>query len=204
MKAILGVVGAIVVLVVAFFGYQYWALQQAAVEWDSAKEIVAESIEQEDRTWKIRFQSVVDKPIDLVWQAVQQPERSSEFIDSFKKSELKKQEGTTKIIETQVQVLTLPLQTAVLQYAFDEEQKIVTVSTVQSATQDLNAKLKLEPSPDGQKTLLTYTATATPKINIPLPVSAQRGAFKELFVKTVRAIKRGAEEAQAQQKAKAA
>jgi carbon monoxide dehydrogenase subunit G len=203
MKVILGIVAAIVVLVVAFVGYQYWALQRAAVQWDSAEEIMAESIEQVDRTWKVHFESVIDKPLDQVWQAVQQPERSSEFITNFKKSELKKHEGNKKVIETQVQVLTLPLQTAVMEYTFNEPAKQVELKTLQSATQDLSATLKLEPSPDGKKTLLSYDASATPKVNIPLPVSAQKGAMRELFVKTVQAIKKGIESEEARRKAAA-
>jgi len=200
MKAILGVIGVIVLAVIAFVGYQYWRLQQAAVEWESAEEIISESIEQEDRTWVVKFQSVIDKPLDQVWQAVQQPERSSEFISNFKKSELKKHEGNKKVIETQVQVLTLPVQTAVMEYTFDEANKSVDLKTLQSASQDLSASLKLEPSPDGKKTLLTYDAKATPKINVPLPVSAQKGAMRELFVKTVQAIKKGIEDEETKRK----
>ncbi|MGH7819009.1 MAG: SRPBCC family protein, partial [Candidatus Binatia bacterium] len=172
-------------------------------EWESPKEIIAESIEPLDRGWKIQFQSVVDRPLDQVWRAVQQPERSSEFIENFKKSELKKHEGNKKVIETQVQVLTLPLQTAVMEYTFDDAAKQVNLKTLQSATQDLTATLRLEPSPDGKKTLLTYDATATPKVNIPLPVSAQKGAMRELFVKTVQAIKKGIEDEERRRKAAA-
>jgi carbon monoxide dehydrogenase subunit G len=199
-KIVLAVIGAVVLLVVAFLGYQYWRLQRAAVQWDSAEEILSESIEQVDRTWHVRFQSVVDRPIDQVWRAVQQPERSSEFIENFKKSELKRHEGNKKVVETQVQVLTLPLQTALMEYTFDESAKQVEVKTLQSATQDLTATLKLESSPDGKKTLLTYQATATPKVNIPLPVSAQKGAMREIFVKTVQAIKKGIEQEEAERR----
>ncbi|MGH7859766.1 MAG: SRPBCC family protein, partial [Candidatus Binatia bacterium] len=164
------------------------------------KEIISETIEPLDRGWKVQFQSVVDWPLDQVWRAVQQPERSAEFIDSFKKSELKKHEGNKKVIETQVQVLTLPLQTAVMEYTFDEAGKQVQVKTLQSATQDLNATLALRASPDGKKTLVIYDATAVPKVNVPLPVSAQKGAMRELFVKTVQAIKKGIEDEEARRK----
>lgn len=49
MRAVLRIVAAIVVVA----ALRYMQLQQAAVEWENAKEIVSESIVQEDRTWKI-------------------------------------------------------------------------------------------------------------------------------------------------------
>jgi carbon monoxide dehydrogenase subunit G len=202
MKTIGWVVAAIVALVVIFVGYQYWRLQRAAVEWQTAKEIYSESIEQEGNTWKIKMESIIPKPVDKVWTAVKQPERSSEFIDSFKKSELKSSAGNKKVIEMQIQVLTLPIQTATIEFTFDDAAKRTTLKTLQSATQDLNATLDLQPSPDGQKTLYTYNASITPKVSTPLPVSALKGAFREQFVKTVRAIVKGVEqqEQQGQQK----
>lgn len=200
MKVVLGIVAAIVVVAALFLGYQYVQLQQAAVQWDDAKEILSESIEQEDRVWKVRLQAIIDEPIDLVWEAVQQPERSAEYVDSFKKSELEKQEGNSKTVLLQVQVLTLPVQTQIMKFTFDDETKSAKLTTVQSAAQDLTARYHLKPSPDGKKTLFTYEAEAEAKINVPLPVSAQKGAFKEIFVKTIRAIKKGIGE----EKAKAA
>ena len=53
MRAVLRIVAAIVVVAALSFGLRYMQLQQAAVEWKNAKEIVSESIVQEDRTWKI-------------------------------------------------------------------------------------------------------------------------------------------------------
>lgn len=203
MKTILGVVGAVVVLVVLFLGYQYWKLQKAAVQWDAAKEIASESIEKEGSKWAIEFTSILNRPIDKVWNALQQPERSREFIPAFKKSELVKAEGDKKIIEFQVQVLTLPLQTLVAELTFDKANHRVTVKTVQSQTQDLNAVYELEASPDGARTQLKYTATAVDKITVPLPLSVQKGAMRELFVNQVRAILKGIEADEAKAKAAA-
>ncbi|MEA2627421.1 MAG: Polyketide cyclase / dehydrase and lipid transport [Candidatus Binatota bacterium] len=194
MKGILyAVIGVVVVAVVAL-GWWYWKLQQAAVQWDSAKEIVYETIEKDGQTWHIEMHSLISKPADKVWNAMKQPERAHEFIDSFKKSELKSNEGGKKVVEIQAQVLTLPTQTFVIEFTFDEGAKRMMTHTLQGP-QDLNGTYELVPSPDGQKTLLRYTATATDKVNIPLPVSAQKGAVKELFVKTVRAIEKGVEDA---------
>ncbi len=201
MKAILGVVGGIVLLVVLFLGYQYWKLQKAAVQWNSAKEIASESIDKDGSKWKIEFTSIMDKPIEKVWNALQQPERSKEFIPAFKKSDLVKAEGDKKIIEFQIQVLTLPLQTLVAELTFDKAAHRMTVKTVRSQTQDLSAVYELEPSPDGKRTLIKYTATAVDKVTVPLPLSVQKGAVRELFVNQVRAILKGIQSDEAKAKA---
>lgn len=129
-----------------------------------------------------------------MWQADQQPERSAEHVDSFQKSELRKREGNKKTVFLQVQVLTLPAQTQIIEFAFDEATRSAKLTTVQGSAQDLTAKYDLKPSPDENRTLFTYEATAVSNINVPLPVSAQKGAFRELFVKIARAIKKGIEE----------
>jgi hypothetical protein len=194
MNKTMGIVGAIVVVVLLAVGYWFYSLQQAAVQWDHAKEIYSESIENDGAVWKVKMQSLIEKPVDQVWRAATQPERSSEFIDSFKKSELKSKEGNKKVVEMHIQVLTLPVQAAVLEFSFDDASKTTHIKTIQSAAQDLTATYSLAPSPDGKKTLFTYDAIAKMKISVPLPISAQRGAFKELFVKTVRAIQKGIED----------
>jgi hypothetical protein len=58
--------------------------------------------------------------------------------------------------------------------------------------QDQNATYKLSALPE-DKTLLVYDATATDKISVPLPLSVQKGAVRELFVNQVRAIQKGIE-----------
>ena len=55
----------------------------------------------------------------------------------------------------------------------------------------------------GDRTLLVYDATATDKVNVPLPLSVQKGAVKELFVNQVRAIMKGIEDEEKKQKAAA-
>ena len=91
-------------------------------------------------------------------------------------------------------MLTLPAQTQIIEFAFDEATRSAKLTTVQGSAQDLTAKYDLKPSPDENRTLFTYEAMAVRNINVPLPVSAQKGAFRELFVKIARAIKKGIEE----------
>ncbi|MGH7896399.1 MAG: hypothetical protein ACREQQ_00485 [Candidatus Binatia bacterium] len=202
MKAILSVIGVIVLLVVAFFGYKYWQLQSMAAKYKDAKEVAAESIEKDGTKWTIHMESVIAKPIDKVWQALHQPERSHEFIEAFKKSELKKQEGNTKTVEFQVQVLTLPLQTFIVALTFDDASQTMSAKAL-AGPQDQSATYKLSPLPEN-KTLLVYDATATDKISVPLPLSVQKGAVRELFVNQVRAIQKGIESDEAKAAAKPA
>jgi carbon monoxide dehydrogenase subunit G len=198
MKAILSVVGVIVLLVVAFFGYKYWQTQQMIAKYKDAKEIAAESIEKDGAKWTIHMESVIAKPIDKVWRALHQPERSHEFIEAFKKSELKKEEGNTKTVEFQVQVLTLPLQTFVVALTFDEPSHTLSAKAL-SGPQEQNATYKLS-TLAADKTLLVYDATATDKVTVPLPLSVQKGAMREIFVNQMRAIGKGIESEEAKAK----
>jgi len=189
MKGVLAAVAIIVALVVGYLGYRYVQLQNQAAKYANAKEIVAESIEKDGSKWAIHMESVLAQPIDKVWKALRQPERSKEFLPDFKKSELKKEEGNTKTVEFQVRVLTLPLQTFVAELAFDDANHTMTVKTL-SGPQDQNATYKLT-SLDPGKTLLLYDATATDRISVPLPLAVQKGAVRQLFVNQIRAIEKG-------------
>jgi len=202
MKTIVSIVVVVVVLAAAFFGYQYWKLQSLAAKYANAKEIAAESIEKDGSTWKVHMESVIAQPIDKVWKALQQPERSHEFIEAFKKSELKKSEGNTKTVEFQVQVLNLPLQTFVSEITFDQANQRMTVKTL-TGPQDLNATYQLK-SIDPQKTLLTYDATATDRITVPLPITVQKGAVREIYVNQIKAIQKGIADEDAKAAAKPA
>jgi len=198
MKNIVAIVVVVVVLVGAFFGYQYWKLKSLAAKYANAKEIAAESIEKDGSKWKVHMESVIAQPIDKVWRAIQQPERSHEYIEAFKKSELKKSEGNTKTVEFQVQVLTLPLQTFVAELTFDEANQRMTVKTL-SGPQDQNATYQLK-SIDAGRTLLTYDATATDRISVPLPLTVQKGAVREIYVNQIKAIQKGIAEEDAKAK----
>jgi carbon monoxide dehydrogenase subunit G len=199
MKGVLAAIAVVIVLVVAFLGYKYWQLQERAAKYANAKEVAEESIEKDGTKWTIHLESVLTQPIDKVWKALHQPERSHEFIEAFKKSELKKEEGNTKTVEFQVQVLTLPLQSFIVQLTFDDADHTMTAKTL-SGPQDQNATYRLS-SLDADKTLLVYDATATDKISVPLPLSIQKGAVRELFVNQIRAIEQGIAQDEAKRKA---
>jgi hypothetical protein len=187
-KAILTVVGVVFVLIALYLGYRYWELQQMAAKYASAKEIAAESIEKDGSKWTIHFESVLSQPIDKVWKAMHQPERSHEFIEAFKRSELKKEDGNTKTVEFDVQVLTLPLQTFVAELTFDDAKHLMSLKTL-SGPQDQTATYRLREL-DANKTLLVYDATAVDRISVPLPLGVQQSALRELFVNQIRAIQK--------------
>jgi polyketide cyclase/dehydrase/lipid transport protein len=202
MKGILAAVAVVIVLVVGYLGFRYWQLQQMAAKYANAKEIASESIEKDGSKWTLHIESVLAQPIDKVWKALRQPERSHEFIESFKKSELKKEEGNTKTVEFQVQVLTLPLQTFVAQLTYNDAGHSVGLKTL-SGPQDQTATYQLTML-DPNKTLLVLDGTAVDKVSVPLPLSVQKGAMRELFVNQVRAIQKGIEIDEAKAKAKPA
>ncbi len=202
MKTILAIVAALVVVIGGYLGYRYWQLQEMAAKYASAKEVASESIEKDGNKWDIHMESVLARPIDKVWLAMKQPERSHEFIEDFRKSELQKSEGNVKIVEFQVQLLTLPLQTFVTQLTYDDSAHSVAVKTL-SGPQDQDATYSLTAvSPD--KTLLVWKGKAVDKIQVPLPLSVQKGAMRQLFVNQVRAIEKGIADEEAKAKAKAA
>jgi len=187
-KAILTAVGVVFLLIALYLGYRYWELQQMAAKYASAKEIAAESIEKEGPKWTIHFESVIAQPIDKVWKAMHQPERSHEFMDAFKRSELKKEEGNTKTVEFDVQVLTLPIQTFVAELTFDDAKHQMSLKTL-SGPQDQTATYRLR-ALDADKTLLIYDATAVDRVSVPIPQGVQQSALRELFVNQIRAIQK--------------
>ena len=200
MKRILAAVAVVFVLILAYVGYQFWRLQQLAAKYANAKEIAAESIEKDANKWIIHMESVLAQPIDKVWEALRQPERSHEYIEAFKKSELKKEEGNTKVVEFEVQLLTLPAQTFVSQLSYDDARHRLTVKTL-SGPQNQDSTYQLT-ALGSDKTLLVMDGTAVDRITMPLPFSVQQGAMRELFVAQIRAIEKSIQAEAAKAKAK--
>ncbi len=185
-NALIGVV-ALVVLVAGYLGYRYWQIQQMAAKYATAKEIAAASISKDGRTWTLRFESVIGEPIDAVWKALRQPERSAELVPTaFKRSALVKEEGNKKILELQVTLLSLPAQTMTAELTYDDAAKHATITT-SKGLQDINADYDLT-SLAADKTLLVFAGTAVENASLPVPQSVIEGALRELFVVQIRAI----------------
>jgi hypothetical protein len=185
------VIGGIVVLaIVAIVGWYFYDLQQQAAKWKDAKEIVEGKFEKNGADATARYVGVVNGPLDKVQDAVWQVEKISSMVENFKKSELVKQEGNTKTVLMQLQALNLPMQQYTMEFTLDPANHVVNFKTIQSQTADLVGVYKLEASPDGTKTRVTYEVKSTDKIAVPFPDAVIEGANREVFVNTVRGIEK--------------
>lgn len=190
MKKIAIGIGVLVVVIAAVLGYRYWQLQNLAAKYKDAKEIASASIVKDRATWTMTIEAVFSDPIDAVWKALRQPERSRELVpDVFRKSELTRSEGNTKTLEFEVRVLSLPSQTMTAELTYDEAAHRMALKT-SKGLQDLDVTYQLTAlAPD--RTLLTYSGTAVERVSIPVPSqSIIEGALRELFVAQVHAIQK--------------
>jgi len=186
-KTIGGLIVLVIVLAVGWWAFQ---LQQQTAKWKDAKEIVEESFNKDGAVATIRYVGVVEGPIDKVQDAVWGVERSSQMIDNIKKSELIKQEGNSKTVLMQLQALNLPLQQYTMEFTLDPAKHQVNFKTLQAQAADLEGAYKLEASPDGTRTRITYEAKSTDKIAVPFPAAVIESANRETFVNTVRGVEK--------------
>ena len=184
-------IGGLVVLVILLAaGWYVFQLQQQTAKWKNAKEIVEESFNKDGAVATIRYVGVIDGPIDKVQDAVWDVERVSSMVENFKKSDLVKQEGNKKTVLMQLQALNLPLQQYTMEFTLDAPHHRVDFKTIQSQAADLVGSYTLEPSPDGQKTRMTYAVKSTDKIAVPFPAAVIESANREVFVNTVRGVEK--------------
>jgi hypothetical protein len=78
-----------------------------------------------------------------------------------------------------------------LEFTFLPEEQRVEVKTVENQLTDFSGEYRLAPSPDGTKTLLTYSGTSKDKVKLPIPLALQKSALRETFVSTIQALKKG-------------
>jgi len=191
-KLMLGVLGLVVIVVVAWVAYKYVALQREAVQWEGQlEEIASEKMEKVEDTWHIEFQTIFDAPVDRVYEAYSHPERARELApDRVDLSELRSSTDKTKVVELRARILNLPIQRLVIEYTFYPEEKRIASRTLEYNLADISSQYRFEPSPDGKRTLLRFSQTSKEKLGNPLPESVQKGALKESYVTTVRAVKK--------------
>ncbi|MBI3781785.1 MAG: hypothetical protein HY270_00115 [Deltaproteobacteria bacterium] len=190
-KNVLAVVGLIVVGAVAYVGYRYASLQSEAAKWSGPmKEVQEEQITRDGEVTHSRFVSIIDAPITKVQAVVWHVEDLSKIVSNFKISKLIEENGNTKRVEVGIQALTLPLLSYEMEFTNHPEEHRVTFKTLKSQAQDIEGEYKLEPSPDGVKTRITYLTTAKDKIAVPFPQSVLDSAGRETFVNTVRGIEK--------------
>ena len=182
---------AVVALGLIVFGVQYYRVRSAALQWEKPiADILSEKLEKDAGTMTIEFTSRIDAPVEAVFRAFTEPERTREFSDTVRYSTLLRSEGNQKVVEFEMVVLGQPQRLAI-EFTFVPDEQRVALKTVESQFSDLSGEYRLSPSPDGTKTLLTYTGTAKDKVKVPMPLAFQKSALRETFVSTIRALKKG-------------
>jgi hypothetical protein len=197
-KVIVAIVGVVVLAVVGGVGYQYMRIQAEAKKWAGPhKEIVEEEVARDGAVTTTRFVSLIDLPLATVEQYLSTPERGQENVENITLSKLLKTEGNTKLIEMNVRALNLPLQFYTMQFTFFPDQHRIAFKTIESQAQDLEGEYLLEASPDGKSTRLTFRSKNKDKIALPFPQSVVDSANKEIFVNTIRGLKKAAQQQKA-------
>jgi hypothetical protein len=189
MKAILGLVGVLVVAIGGYLGWQWYRVQQAVS--GPAREIVSESISRSGDTWHVSFVTKFDAPIDKVYDALATPETSHEHLpQNILKSELIKAEGNTKLVDVVLRTDILPpgfkVQNVRLEYTMVPEEKRLSSRSIDFKLADLSSNYRLEPTPDGKGTLLRFDQTSKDKAPM-LVESLQKGALRETYLNQIRA-----------------
>jgi len=173
-----------------FVAYQY-RLRREAARWEGPlREIVEEKIEHEDGVTRSRFVAILPAPVEEVQTVVWQVEKLQDVVPNFKISRLLEAHGNTKRVELGIQALSLPLLRYEMEFTLHPEEHRVTFRTLKSQAQDIEGEYRLEPSPDGKKTRVTYTTVAKEKVAVPFPRAVLDSAGRETFVNTVRGIEK--------------
>jgi hypothetical protein len=192
MKAILALVAVLVLAVVGYVGWYYYRIQQAIS--GPAKELISESITKTGDTWHVNFVTKFDAPLDKVYDAFTHPERVQQYApENVMKSEVLKDEGNTKVIDLVAKLDILPpgfkIQNLRVEYTAFPDEKRITTRTIDFKLADINSDLRFEGTPDGKGTLLRFTQTSKDK-SPQLVESLQKGALREQYLITVRAVNR--------------
>jgi len=190
-KVVIGAVVAAVVVVAGILVSKAMRLQSEAAKWSGpVKEIIEEQVTREGKETRARYVSMIDGPSDAVLQAIWSVEDSPKTVENIKMAKVLESQGDTKVVEINLQALTLPLQNLTTQWTIDRQKKQVTFKTLKSQAQDIEALYVVEASPDGKRTRLTYTAVIRDKIALSLPQSVIDSANRETYVNTVRGVQK--------------
>ncbi len=187
-------IGALVLLgLVVWAGLSFHRMRTTALQWEGpVAEILSEKLDKHAGTMTMEFTSRLDAPLADIWQAFSEPERSAEFSETIRVSRLLQTQGNRKLILFEMVMLGQP-QRLSMQFTFLPGENRVRIRSVESQMSDIQGEYRFTPSPDGTKTLLTYTGTLKDKVSLPVPLALQKNAARESFVSTVRALKKGVE-----------
>ena len=191
MKKILWGILALVVIVLIVGGVWYIQLRSAARQWEGpVPEILSEKLEKDANVMEVEFRSRIDAPVADVYRAFTEPERLQEFSDIVRYAKLVRAENNHKAVEFEMVILGRP-QRLTLEFSFFPQEHRIALKTIENPLSDVTGEYRLAPSPDGSKTLLTYTGVTKDKIQLPVPLALQKSAMREMFTSTIRALKKG-------------
>jgi len=186
------VIIAIVVIAIAAGAWIFFkarGVQQAAVKWEGqVPEITSEKITKENDVVSVNLTSRIDAPLDAVFEAFQNPERSQGLVEEIKVAKVLAGDDKKKTVEFHITTLG-QLQVLTVDLTYLKDQNKVGIKTVEGVI-DIDGTYALSASPDGKRTLVTYTATQRNKLPLPVPESVERSAIKEQFANLMRAIKK--------------
>jgi uncharacterized protein YndB with AHSA1/START domain len=189
----LGIGGLVLLGLGVWAGLSFQRLRTAALQWEGpVAEILSERLDKHAATMTMEFTSRLDAPLADIWQAFSEPERSAEFSETIRVSRLLQAQGNRKLILFEMVMLGQP-QRLSMQFTFLPAENRVRIQSVESQLSDIQGEYRFTSSPDGTKTLLTYTGTLKDKVSLPVPLALQKNAARESFVSTVRALKKGVE-----------
>jgi hypothetical protein len=186
------VIIAVVVIAIAAGAWVFFkarGVQQAAVKWEGqVPEITSEKITKENELVTVNLTSRIDAPVADVFESFQNPERSQGLVEEIKVAKVLSGDDNKKTVEFHITTLG-QLQVLTVDLTYLKDQNTVGIKTVEGVI-DIDGKYALSPSPDGKKTLVTYSATQKNKLPLPVPESVERSAIKEQFANLMRAIKK--------------
>ena len=168
-------IGALVLLGLGVWaGLSFQRMQTAALQWEGpVAEILSERLDKHADTMTMEFTSRLDAPLADIWQAFSEPERSAEFSETIRVSRLLQAQGNSKLILFELVMLGQP-QRLSMQFTFLPGENRVRIQSVESQLSDIQGEYRFTPSPDGTKTLLTYTGTLKDKVSLPVPWPCKR------------------------------
>ncbi len=182
------VVALLVVVVAGYVFFRMRGMREQAVKWEGAvPEILTEDIQKDRDVTTIRLTSRIDAPVGEVFAAFGRPGELQGAVEDIKLAKVVSGDDAKKTVEFHIVTLG-QLQVFTVDLAFDKAQDLVGIKTVEGVI-DIDGRYALAASPDGKRTLVTYTATQRNKLPLPVPQDVERSAIKEQFANLMRGIK---------------
>ena len=160
-----------------------------------AKEIATSSVVKTGDTWDVAItSSVIDAPIDKVYEAATHPEKGHDLVpESILKSELVGEQGNSKTMDLVVRLDILPpgfkVQNVKNEYTYYPQDKKFTTKSIDFKLADITAEYKFEPAPDGKGTVVKFTQKSKDKVPM-IVESLQKGAQCETFAIQAKVVRR--------------